>query len=586
MPDKNLSFANIVATPTPSSWSQTYNAGKLFAVLSLEMETIIGEGEKEPLNSVGKEFYNHLEQEYFSLENKDLDSIRNAILVIAHKIPAEIDCSFVAASFEKNILYVFVLGKGKASLKRKESFGTILSSVEGSTDSIKASSGHLENNDLIILQTSQFIQIISTEDLSASLDHLTPSEIAETLAPTIHGSSEGGAAAVIVAYKEVFEPKLAIEEETIEDVILEPQIEEETAFSEPSVIQRQKHNSLLKKIKQKISLGFLQKPRLNHSKKLYLTIAVILMAVFVLSIILSIQKQQNAKTQALFNDIYPRAEKKYEEGQSLSDLNKNLARDSFLVAQKILNDGKDKFTKNSKEEKQIKDLLNKVDQAVGESANISTVAAKEVGSDTSNLLSFEAKTSGNAFTTDGKNNFYINSKSVFKEDKEIIKNNSDWKNPAGIGTYYNNVYVLDKVKGGILKFVPSGSEYSKANYFAENVSPDLTKATGMAIDGSIWVLLNDGNILKFTKGSADNFKVSGLDKPLANPTKIYTNVDIDNVYILDNGNSRIVVLKKDGTYKEQYQATVIKNAKDFEVNEAAKKILLLSSGKIYEISLR
>ena len=34
--DNNISFSKIVATPTLNSWSQAYNAGKLFAVLSLE----------------------------------------------------------------------------------------------------------------------------------------------------------------------------------------------------------------------------------------------------------------------------------------------------------------------------------------------------------------------------------------------------------------------------------------------------------------------------------------------------------------------------------------------------------------------
>ncbi len=47
----------------------------------------------------------------------------------------------------------------------------------------------------------------------------------------------------------------------------------------------------------------------------------------------------------------------------------------------------------------------------------------------------------------------------------------------------------------------------------------------MAIDGSIWVLENDGTILKFTRGKADNFNISGLDKAFSSPAKIFTNVD-------------------------------------------------------------
>jgi len=201
-------------------------------------------------------------------------------------------------------------------------------------------------------------------------------------------------------------------------------------------------------------------------------------------------------------------------------------------------------------------------------------------------LAFAAKTSGNSFATDGKNNFYINDKGVFKEDKQIIKNDSDWDNAAGIGVYFGNIYVLDKTKGGIIKFVPAGSGYSKSTYFTGSTSPDLSNATGMAIDGSIWVVLSSGNVLKFTRGVSDNLKVSGLDKPLSNSTKIWANLDSEKVYVLDKGNGRIVVLDKTGVYKEQYQAGIIKNAKDFDISEKDKKIFILSSGKIYAIDLK
>jgi len=55
---------------------------------------------------------------------------------------------------------------------------------------------------------------------------------------------------------------------------------------------------------------------------------------------------------------------------------------------------------------------------------------------------------------------------------------------------------------------------------------------------------------------------------------------------LDNGNSRIVVLDKNGSYKSQYQTSIIKNTKDFEVIEGGKKIFILSQNKIYQIDLK
>jgi hypothetical protein len=170
--------------------------------------------------------------------------------------------------------------------------------------------------------------------------------------------------------------------------------------------------------------------------------------------------------------------------------------------------------------------------------------------------------------------------------KTLIKNDNDWQKAGGLSIYFGNIYVLDKKQNQILKFVQTDSGFSKTNYFPKDTTPDFSKAVSLAIDSSVYVLSSNGTVAKYTKGNADNFSLTGLDKPLSNPTGIITNINDNNIYILDDGNSRIVVFDKTGNYKSQYQATIIKGAKDFEVLEKDKKIYILSGGKIYEIDLK
>jgi len=118
MSESNLTFAKIVANPTAFSWSQVYSAGKLFAVLSLETQEETHE--KDYLNVLGKEILDTLEQEFFTLEIKDLESIQQAVLATSGKVPQEITCSFTIGSIVNNILYVYILGNGRVSLKRQE----------------------------------------------------------------------------------------------------------------------------------------------------------------------------------------------------------------------------------------------------------------------------------------------------------------------------------------------------------------------------------------------------------------------------------------------------------------------------------
>lgn len=603
MAESNLTFAKIVANPNAYSWSQVYSAGKLFAVLSLETQEETHE--KDYLNVLGKEILNTLEQEFFTLEAKDLESIKQAVLTTSGKIPQEIDCSFTIGSVVNNILYVYILGNGRVSLKRLEKLGNLLEVRDQKPDSLKVASGFLEDGDMIILQTKQFADIISIGTLTEFMDDLPPAEVAENLAPLVHEKEEAGAAAIIIRYKTAPVINQALEPEAEEATIAQAQEQtneteaeteiQESPFYAPSVAS---NLNLLGKFKQIISplVSKIRLPNnltgnLNHSKKVILTIVVIILIVFVGSVIFALNKQQNEKTLAAFQSIYPQAQKKYTDGQSLVGLNQNLARDSFSQAQQILLNGKDKLPKNSKEEKQVLDLLAKVNNALNATSGVTNSQASLVDTSISPMLLAETKNSGLYFTEDDSHIYGLTSDQVYSlnldgsNKKTLIKNSGDWQKAGGLSTYFGNIYVLDSKQSQILKYVQTDSSFSKTNYFS-SASPDLSKAVSMAIDSSIYVLSSDGTVAKYTKGNAENFSLTGIDKPLVNPTGIFTNAGVDNIYILDNGNSRVVVFDKTGNYKAQYQAGVIKSAKDFEVLEKDKKIYVLSGGKVYEIALK
>jgi hypothetical protein len=600
MAESNLIFAKIVANPSDYSWSQVYSAGKLFAVLSLETREEVHE--KDYLNVLGKEILDTLEQEFFTLETKDLESIKQAVLTTSGKIPQDITCSFTIGSVINNILYIYVLGNGRVSLKREEKLGNLLEVRDQKPDSLKVASGFLENGDVMVLQTKQFADIISIGTLSEFMDNLPPAEVAENIAPLVHEKEEAGAAAIIIGYKataavnEVIEP--IVGEETIEDVQEEERAEEqiqESPFYSPTV---NSNANLLNKIRQtlfsmpsKLKVPSGLPANLNHPKKIILTIVVIILIVFIGSISFALNKQKNEKIQSLFQSVYPQAQKDYSEGQSLVGLNQNLARDSFSKAQQILLSGKDKLPKNSKEEKQVLDLLAQVNNALNTTSGATNSQATSVDTTVSPLFLTETKNDGLYFTEDDSHIYGLTSDQVYSlntdgtNKKTLIKNSSDWQKAGGLASYFGNIYVLDKKQNQIFKFVQTDSGFAKTNYFS-STSPDLSKAVSMAIDSSVYVLTSDGTVTKYTKGSADNFSLSGLDKPLLNPAGIMTNSGTNNIYVLDNGNSRVVVFDKSGNYKNQYQASIIKGAKDFEVLEKDKKVYVLSAGKVYEIDLK
>lgn len=348
--DNNISFSKIVATPTLNSWSQAYNAGKLFAVLSLE-KTAELPPDIESLNILGKNLLERLEQEFFTIEEKNLESIKIAVSNTFQNQIENVNYSFACGAFVNNILYLFALGNGKAYIKRDGNLGVALNSQDSDPKAVTSSSGFLKDADLIVLTTDAFSKTITNDDLNSNLNDTSPSEIAEALAPNIHKAEDGKISAIVIKYGN---PPAA--EEILDEGIEE---QEEIKQEEQSVETEkeppfQKYLILLKSKLQRP--GMLFKP----TKKIFLLLAVVIAGILMFSIFLTIQNQNNARMRSLFAQVYADVQKKYEEGQSLLDLNKNLARDSFLSAEKILNDNKDKFPEKSKERNQIQDLLKKV----------------------------------------------------------------------------------------------------------------------------------------------------------------------------------------------------------------------------------
>lgn len=584
MTEGRMAFANIVGTPTASSWSQTYNAGRLFAVLSLTSSE-----ENTLLASLGKDVLKSLEEEYFTLETKDLASIKEAVSIAARKIPPATTANFVVCSIIDNVLYGYGLGNGKIVLKRADRIGTVLTVT--SADTVVSVSGFLEDGDMIVLATHRFLTKIPLSDLEKAIDHQTPADITELLSPKIHEDEEPDAAAIIVSYHpEEKEPEIVSVPELQEPI---PQIEAVPLATESPrapTDEAEIQESLPPKPARSFSLPSIPLPsglrHIPHNARMFLTLAVILVIILAGSIYFSVVKTGQDQTEQIFQEAYTKAQKEYDEATAVLPLNKALARDDFLAAKKILEEAKPKLPADSSQRKQVEELLQKVSVGLTESSNAFAATVKEI-TDPGTLLTTANNSKHGLYTAKNSNGVYVadNSGVYDEEDAVVIKNSDLWKDIGGLSVYLGHVYVLDKDADQIFKF--TGAKASgKADYFSGDTTPTLGSAVSLAIDGSVWILLKDGAVQKFTRGKADEFSLKGLDTPLQNPTRIFTDADTTNVYILDNENARVAVFNKEGNYTAQYAAEALKDAREIDVLENEKKLRFLSKDKFYEISIK
>lgn len=149
--------------------------------------------------------------------------------------------------------------------------------------------------------------------------------------------------------------------------------------------------------------------------------------------------------------------------------------------------------------------------------------------------------------------------------------------------YSNKLYLLDIDSQQIYRHTASLSGYTRGASWIQDETVNKDDMVSFAIDGAIYVLKNNGEIIKFTSGYKQKFEPTTPDPVWNNPTKIWTSNKTDYIYVLDPGEKRLVVFDKKGKLIVQYYSDKFNNLKDFAVNEQEKKIYLLDDTIVYGI---
>ena len=171
-----------------------------------------------------------------------------------------------------------------------------------------------------------------------------------------------------------------------------------------------------------------------------------------------------------------------------------------------------------------------------------------------------------------------------EKPKRVIE--KDWGDGL-IYAYAGNIYLLDKENNKIYRYAGNGTSFSaKKDWLAPGIKLDLSDAQNWATDGRIWISYQDGTFSKLSQGSPQNFSPKGVEPPLSSPNFIYTNEDLENVYVLEKEKGRIIVLDENGEYKQQYVSEKIKDASFITASEKENIIIFSSSeGRLYSIKL-
>ena len=207
-----------------------------------------------------------------------------------------------------------------------------------------------------------------------------------------------------------------------------------------------------------------------------------------------------------------------------------------------------------------------------------------------NNCSFAAGTNLNnvIYLYTSNQNLFALEPSSGKLSQTKIAEDGRWETANALSSYVGSIYLLDGIVGQIYKHSSSKETFSKSEEYTINNS-NLKQTVSLAIDGAIFVLKNDGQVIKYQRSKLQDFSLKNIPTPwnkISGPKKIYTDADTPSLYILDTTQKRILEFDKEGFYIRQYALpSDFEKISDFNVSVKSKKIWVLNENSIYEISI-
>lgn len=165
---------------------------------------------------------------------------------------------------------------------------------------------------------------------------------------------------------------------------------------------------------------------------------------------------------------------------------------------------------------------------------------------------------------------------------------SAFRKGVAVNSYRNNFYILDADANQIWKYIRRRDKFDVAQGY--NINADIKNGISFAIDGSIYVLQKNGTITKLYSGNTESFPIKNSPlEPLTNPTKIFTELDMRAIYVLEPSAKRVVLYEKDdktggATYKNQYVFDELDDLRDLFFDKDTNKLYLLDASKVYTVN--
>jgi len=166
--------------------------------------------------------------------------------------------------------------------------------------------------------------------------------------------------------------------------------------------------------------------------------------------------------------------------------------------------------------------------------------------------------------------------------KPDLSNTLDIKDAA---FYDGSIYFLNVAKQTILKYQIGDEILEGSDWLKKSPDAQLNNAGALTVDGNVFVAKENGTILQYAQGKLLKDITPQIKPGIGPETKLFTRLNMKNLYILDPVNNRIIAINKENGFTTQYVARDFDLLKDFWVSEDEKNIFFLNDSKIFKAEI-
>ncbi len=161
---------------------------------------------------------------------------------------------------------------------------------------------------------------------------------------------------------------------------------------------------------------------------------------------------------------------------------------------------------------------------------------------------------------------------------------ADFKSLRQMETFNRRLYVADVGRGQVLRYPEGLYTEAPTEWFSAPVNLDDMKT--MRIDGDVWLLLKNGQLLRFFGGEQVSFSLDNSVGLMREPVDFTIGDGTNpNIYVADRGGERVWVFDRDGKYIKQFAApegNPLRGLSAIGIEDVTDSLFLLTPTALYK----